>query len=204
MPELVLPTAELKNLALPDADLRLYTGLPLGCEDSLLRQLVADIDWRQEHITLFGKTHKQPRLVAWHGDRNAHYKYSGKTYEPQFWGDTLLRLKGVVEQACAHPFNSVLLNYYRDGRDSMGLHADDEPELGPEPAIASLSLGATRTLYFKHRFRKDLDTVKVPLPSGSLLLMRGATQRYWKHGIRKLSSPCGARINLTFRLVLPG
>ncbi len=96
-------------------------------------------------------------------------------------------------------FNSVLLNYYRDGRDSMGLHADDEPELGPEPVIASLSLGATRNLYFRHRRCKELATVNVPLPSRSLLVMRGETQRNWKHGIRKVARPCGPRVNLTFR-----
>lgn len=189
-----------ENLPLPDGDLQLYTGLQLGCEEAaLLRQLIDDIDWGQEHITLFGKTHKQPRLVAWHGDRDACYSYSGKTYQPRPWTDTLLQLKELAEQLSASPFNSVLLNYYRDGRDSMGLHADDEPELGLEPVIASLSLGATRTLYFRHRFRKELATVNVPLPSGSLLVMRGKTQRNWKHGIRKVARACGPRINLTFR-----
>ena len=190
------------SIALPDAELLLYERLPLGrAADSLLRQLIDDVHWRQEHITLFGKTHRQPRLIAWYGDQQARYSYSGKTYEPLPWSDTLLHLKGLAEQVSASRFNSVLLNYYRDGRDSMGLHADDEPELGPEPVIASLSLGETRTLYFRHRYRKNLDTVNVALPPASLLLMRGATQRYWKHGIRKLSRACGPRINLTFRYV---
>ena len=190
------------TLPLPDGELQLYSGLPLGCEElTLLHRLIDDIDWRQEHVTLFGKTHKQPRLVAWYGEPDACYSYSGKTYEPLPWSDTLLHLKGLAEQVSASRFNSVLLNYYRDGRDSMGLHADDEPELGPEPVIASLSLGETRTLYFRHRYRKNLDTVNVALPPASLLLMRGATQRYWKHGIRKLSRACGPRINLTFRYV---
>lgn len=191
------------NLPLPDGELQLFNDLPLGCEETtLLRQLIDETDWRQEYVTLFGKTHKQPRLVAWYGDPDACYTYSGKTYQPQPWNSSLLRLKALAEQVSASRFNSVLLNYYRDGRDSMGLHADDEPELGPEPVIASLSLGATRTLYFRHRFRKDVATVNVPLPSGSLLVMRGETQRNWKHGVRKLSRVCGPRVNLTFRHIL--
>lgn len=100
-------------------------------------------------------------------------------------------------------FNSLLLNYYRDGRDGMGMHSDDERELGERPAIASLSLGETRELVLQHRHRRDLDTLKLPLPSGSLLLMQGATQHNWRHGIRKLRRACGARLNLTFRKVLP-
>ncbi len=119
-------------------------------------------------------------------------------------GDALLtRLKARVEQVTGSRFNSVLLNYYRDQRDSMGLHADDEPELGAEPVIASLSLGEERKLVFRHRSRRELTTVSVPLPSGSLLVMRGPTQRHWKHGIRKLTRPCGPRVNLTFRRVYP-
>jgi len=198
-------TSETRALALPDAQVDLFERLTLGfSHDALMQQLTDDIQWRQEDITLFGKTYRQPRLIAWHGDDKASYRYSGRVYEPQPWTDLLLQLKHRVEAASGSQFNSVLLNLYRDGRDSMGLHADDEPELGPEPVIASLSLGATRTLYFKHRFRKDLATLRVPLSSGSLLVMRGSTQQYWKHGIRKLSRQCGPRINLTFRHIVPG
>jgi alkylated DNA repair dioxygenase AlkB len=96
----------------------------------------------------------------------------------------------------------VLLNYYRDHRDSMGMHSDDEPELGPRPAIASVSLGHQRTFILKHRTRKELERVTLPLESGSLLLMKGDTQRHWKHGIDKERRPCGPRINLTFRQIL--
>lgn len=194
---------EPQRLPLPDASLLLYSGLSLGNEETVMRRLIDGIHWRQEYITLFGKTHKQPRLVAWYGDRNAVYTYSGKAYTPRPWTEELLRLRDLVEVAAASRFNSVLLNYYRDGRDAMGLHADDEPELGPEPVIASLSLGATRKLYFQHRFRRDLDTVTLPLQSGSLLVMGGQTQRYWKHGLRKTSRACEPRINLTFRYVFP-
>ena len=96
----------------------------------------------------------------------------------------------------------MLLNYYRDQRDSMGMHSDDEPELGSNPTIASVSLGEQRTLVLKHKFRKELKPVHLPLDSGSLLLMKGATQHHWKHGINKESRPCGPRVNLTFRRIV--
>jgi alkylated DNA repair dioxygenase AlkB len=155
----------------------------------------------QEDITVFGKTHPQPRLVAWHGDPGASYTYSGIHHEPVPWTPLLQGLREKVEDISQHHFNSVLLNYYRDGRDSMGLHADDEPELGRDPVIASLSLGEQRSLYFRHRSRRDLDNLNLSLPDGSLLIMSGATQENWKHGMRKLSRHCGPRVNLTFRLI---
>jgi alkylated DNA repair dioxygenase AlkB len=113
----------------------------------------------------------------------------------------LRELRQRVESLTGGEYNSVLLNYYRDGNDGMGMHSDDEPALGPRPAIASLSLGETRDLILQHRSRKDLDTLRLPLPAGSLLLMQGDTQRNWRHGIRKLRRSCRARLNLTFRRV---
>ncbi|QFU77708.1 alpha-ketoglutarate-dependent dioxygenase AlkB [Halioglobus maricola] len=163
--------------------------------------LLAQTPWRQESITVYGKTHLQPRLLAWYGEPAAVYRYSGKTHQPLPWTDQLDGLRRRMEALAGTPFNSVLLNYYRDGRDSMGLHADDEPELGPEPVIASLSLGEERALYFRHKRDKQARGLDVSLPHGSVLLMSGATQRYWKHGIRKLRRDCGPRLNLTFRLV---
>jgi len=112
-------------------------------------------------------------------------------------------LKSRVQQLVGHEFNSVLLNFYRDQHDKMGMHSDDERELGHQPIIASLCLGETRTLLMRHKTRKDLQTIKLILPSGSLLLMRGDTQRYWRHGINAERSHCAARINLTFRQILP-
>jgi alkylated DNA repair dioxygenase AlkB len=188
-------------LQLPDADLLLYENVGFQ-RAGLLVQLVEETQWRSDEITLYGKTHQQPRLVAWHGDEGASYSYSGVRHQPQPWSDTLQRMRERVESVCGYPFNSVLLNYYRDQNDSMGLHADDEPELGREPVIASLSLGEERKLYFKHKYRRDLKAFNVPLPSGSLLIMKGATQRNWKHGMRKLKRPCGPRLNLTFRTIL--
>jgi alkylated DNA repair dioxygenase AlkB len=191
-------------LELPDAELLLYPTIELGgSPEALLDRLIRDTPWRAEEITVFGKTYLQPRLVAWYGDPGARYTYSGIPHEPRPWSALLTRLKARVEQVTGSRFNSVLLNYYRDQRDSMGLHSDDEPELGAEPVIASLSLGEERRLVFRHRSRRDLETFSVPLPSGSLLVMRGATQRHWKHGIRKLTRRCGPRVNLTFRRVYP-
>lgn len=191
------------GVPLPDAELAYVGQIPLGCEPGeLLGKLIRDVGWRQEHITMFGRTLRQPRLVAWYGDAQARYAYSGTVLEPVPWTGMLSSLRDAVEQAAGGRFNSVLLNYYRDGNDAMGLHADDEPELGPAPVIASLSLGATRTLYFRHRTRRDLATFNLSLPSGSLLVMRGTTQQYWKHGLRRVSRPCGPRVNLTFRRII--
>ena len=123
--------------------------------------------------------------------------------EPLPWTDTLAKVRAVVQDLADERFNSVLLNYYRDHRDSMGIHSDDEKELGPTPVIASLSLGATRTFVLKHKARPELKPVRLELPSGSLLLMKGLTQKNWKHGIDKQSRPCGPRVNLTFRRIVP-
>ncbi|WP_328700939.1 alpha-ketoglutarate-dependent dioxygenase AlkB family protein [Aquariibacter albus] len=167
----------------------------------LLSELIRDTPWRSEHITVWGKKHLQPRLVAWYGDEGRNYTYSGISMNPLPWTTTLLELRALVESTCDERFNSVLLNYYRDGRDSMGFHSDDEPELGPRPTIASLSLGESRIFAFKHKQRSDAPTVNIELASGSLLLMKGDTQRNWKHGIAKSSRPLGPRVNLTFRRI---
>ena len=189
-------------LPLPDAELLLWRQCPLpAAPEALLERLVAETPWRSETITLWGQTYPQPRLLAWYGDPGSRYRYSRRTFEPLPWSELLRALRDVVEEVSGSRFNSVLLNYYRDERDSMGMHADDEAELGPRPVIASLSLGEERTLVFRHRTRRELAPVRLPLPSGSLLLMAGETQRHWKHGIDKQRRPCGPRINLTFRQI---
>lgn len=176
--------------------------MDLGADpDLILKELIEQIPWRTETINLMGKEYRQPRLAAWFGDAGASYTYSGLSLEPLPWTDLLSRLRGRVEALAGASFNSVLLNYYRNHRDSMGMHSDDEPELGQNPTIASVSLGERRTLVLKHKFRKELKPVHLPLDSGSLLLMKGATQHNWKHGINKVSSPCGPRVNLTFRRI---
>ena len=170
--------------------------LDLSPQDVFYR-LRDETDWRAEQIQVWGKLHLQPRLSAWHGE--ARYRYSGKTFEPQPFTPLQLHIKQAVELATGCRFNSVLLNYYRDERDSMGFHADDEPELGPEPAIASVSFGAPRTFILKHRTVPK--TVKLALGDGCLLLMAGTLQQHWTHGINKERTARGPRINLTFRLI---
>lgn len=138
----------------------------------------------------------EPRLSAWYGD--AAYTYSGKTRQPHAWMPILDALRQRIEIACQARFNSVLLNLYRNGQDSMGLHSDDEPELGPEPLIASLSLGAERRFVLRHKTLTD-QRHTLTLAHGSLLLMAGRTQHAWKHGLPKAKSVAEPRINLTFR-----
>jgi alkylated DNA repair dioxygenase AlkB len=188
---------------MPDADVCYLASLRLK-EDAelLMRHFIASVPWRAEEIVVWGKKHPQPRLIAWYGDAGQSYTYSGIRLLPLPWTDRLNAIRDVVEQTAKAKFNSVLLNYYRNQYDSMGFHSDDEPELGPRPVIASVSLGERRTFILKHKTRKDLKPVKLPLESGSLLLMKGDTQRNWKHGIDKESRPCGARVNLTFRRIL--
>ena len=195
-----LTDLESERLPLVDGDLLLWRQVDLGRPYHALLQAITDeTPWRQEEITVYGKHYLQPRLSAWYGD--LAYSYSGIRLEPLPWTPTLLDIKRRVEKLVMHSFNSVLLNLYRDQQDSMGMHSDDERELGPEPAIASLSLGEERTFLLRHKSRKDLKTVKLALPAGSLLLMQGQTQEYWRHGINRERQVCAPRINLTFRTI---
>jgi alkylated DNA repair dioxygenase AlkB len=194
---------EPRRLDLPDADIIYWRSVDFGAPpDVILRELIEQTPWRTEVITLWGQQHQQPRLTAWFGDPGARYTYSGLSLAPLPWTDLLSDIRTRIETLTEGSFNSVLLNHYRDQRDSMGMHSDDEPELGRNPMIASVSLGEQRTLVLKHKFRKELKPVHLPLDSGSLLLMKGATQHHWKHGINKESRPCGPRVNLTFRRIV--
>jgi alkylated DNA repair dioxygenase AlkB len=194
--------ARAEHIQLPGAELTLLRDADLGAPyAALFDQLQGEIAWREESIRLFGKTYLQPRLLAWYGDSSASYRYSGIRHEPLPWLPVLAQLRERVEALSGARYNSVLANLYRNERDSMGLHADDEPELGAQPTIASLSLGEERIFRLKHRSRKDLAPLRLPLGAGSLLVMKGETQQHWKHEIPKQTRPCGARINLTFRLV---
>jgi alkylated DNA repair dioxygenase AlkB len=186
-----------------DAEVYYLRHLPFAqTPHSIMRHLIDEIPWRAENIIVWGKLVPQPRLIAWYGDGGKNYTYSGIHLQPLSWTETLIEIKERVEVATRTDFNSVLLNYYRDHRDSMGLHSDDEPELGERPILASLSLGEERTFILKHKSEKALKPVRLKLASGSLLLMKGETQRYWKHGIDKERRPCGPRVNLTFRRIL--
>jgi alkylated DNA repair dioxygenase AlkB len=186
-----------------DGDVRyLPDAVPPALADEWFARLRHEVDWRQEEILLFGARHAVPRLVAWHGDPGATYRYSGVDHHPLAWTRTLAAIRERVESLSGHRFNSVLLNLYRDGRDGMGWHADDEPELGTDPVIASVSLGATRRFRMRHRRRRD-QVLGIDLAHGSLLLMQGPTQHHWVHAVPKTSRPVGERINLTFRHVRP-
>ena len=193
----------LVKIPMQDAEVSYQSEFVLASDRAaILRHLIAEVPWRQDNIVIWGKLHSQPRLVAWYGDPDCSYTYSGTTLSPLPWTNPLLDIRSRIESLTATTFNSVLLNYYRDNRDSMGFHSDDEPELGKEPVIASLSLGEERTFVLKHKVNKLAKPVRLRLESGSLLLMKGETQRYWKHGIAKESRPCGPRINLTFRRIV--
>jgi alkylated DNA repair dioxygenase AlkB len=161
----------------------------------LFDQLMAVTPWRQEIATLMGRRVPIPRLTAWHGA--AGYVYSGIRMTPAPWNAPLLEIKAVAEACAGQAFNSVLLNLYRDGRDSVSWHADNEPGLGRNPVIASISLGATRRFQMKHRQRNE--RLLLDLPSGSCLVMAGPAQHHWLHQVPKTSRPVGPRINLTFR-----
>lgn len=190
-------------IPMEDGQLSFLERLPLPLPTSeILAQLIAHTEWRAEAITVWGKRHLQPRLIAWYGDADLPYCYSGMTLAPMPWTGLLTELRTAVEHATGCSFNSVLLNFYRDQNDSVGLHSDDEKELGANPAIASLSLGESRTFTLKHKFNKALKPLKLRLTDGHLLLMAGATQRNWVHGINKESRPCGPRVNLTFRKII--
>jgi alkylated DNA repair dioxygenase AlkB len=202
MSDLFSAAQQFQRIPIPDGEVYYLPALELsGSPDSILRQLVADTPWRQENVVVWAKEFRQPRLTAWYGDPGCDYSYSGITLAPIPWNELLLDVKRRVEDAAAAAFNSVLVNYYRDNRDSMGFHSDDEPELGARPVIASLSLGEERTLVLKHKTNKFAKPVRLRLASGSLLLMKGETQRHWKHGIAKESRRCGPRVNLTFRRI---
>ncbi|MFC5552174.1 alpha-ketoglutarate-dependent dioxygenase AlkB family protein [Massilia aerilata] len=190
--------AKLQAIPIEDGELALLHRLSMPLSNAeIFARLVDETAWRHETIVVYGKRHLQPRLTAWHGE--ASYAYSGLRLEALPMTPLLAQLRSAVEAATGHRYNSVLLNYYRDGADSMGMHSDDEPELGPQPAIASLSYGASRTFILRHKRSKR--TLKLELADGNLLLMAGSLQHHWLHGINKTAKPVGARLNLTFRYI---
>jgi alkylated DNA repair dioxygenase AlkB len=185
----------------PDASISYYPNIFSTEESDLIfEQLKTEIPWQQDQIKVFGKTHLQPRLTALFGDKDKNYSYSNITMQPHPWNTLLNDLKSRVEALSDANFTTVLLNQYRNGQDSNGWHADNEKELGLNPIIASLSFGAARVFQMKHTSLKD-QKLNILLEHGSLLLMKGTTQHFWKHQIAKTAKPIGTRINLTFRIV---
>ena len=159
------------------------------------------IKWKQDYISFFGKSHPLPRLTAWYGDRNKTYTYSGIPMTPNPWNTELLEIKNKVDQYAKVNFNSVLLNCYRTGNDSVSWHSDDEKELGDQPIIGSVSFGGTRKFRLRNKNNKKLKH-NIELVNGSLLIMSELTQQYWEHEIPKTKKMVGETINLTFRLIL--
>lgn len=172
--------------------------LTVADADRAFAGLIDNVDWHQEKASLFGRKIPLPRLTAWYGEHG--YSYSGIDHEPAQLTPDLLALQTTIERLTSARFNSVLINLYRDGRDSMGWHSDDEASLGSEPEIASLSLGATRRFHLKHRTGDE--RLSLDLAHGSCLIMRGRCQAAWRHQVPKTKKPVGARINLTFRKIV--
>lgn len=195
---LVDSVSGLQRLDMEDAEVHFMEGFynPEQAK-SHFEQLRSATDWRHETLLLWGKSVGQPRLTAWYGDAGRIYSYSGLQLQPHPWTPLLLAIKQDIEVLTGDNFNSVLLNLYRNEHDSVAWHSDDEPELGPHPVIASLSLGATRT--FKLRHKRNGHVVSIALHDSCLLRMAGETQHCWKHALLKEKSSAGPRINLTFR-----
>ncbi|HSD07488.1 alpha-ketoglutarate-dependent dioxygenase AlkB [Flavobacterium sp.] len=168
--------------------------------NALFKELLEKTPWQQDEITVYGKKHLQPRLTALYGNEGKPYSYSNITMQPHYWTPTLQKIKNLVENVAEINFTTVLLNYYRDGNDGNGWHADNEKELGINPIIASLSLGAERNFQLKHNI-DSTQKKNIVLENGSLLLMKGTTQHFWKHQVPKTKKNIGPRINLTFRVI---
>lgn len=201
--DLFSSNAQMTPIQMADADVSFLVQFPHPMANfDIFKKLFEETVWRHEEVLVWGKRHLQPRLTAWYGDPGKSYTYSGTVMFPLPWTNLLLSLKRELEEFVETRFNSVLLNLYRDNNDSMGFHSDNEPSLGKEPAIASLSYGSTRTLIFKHKKDDNIAPKLINLTDGSLLLMKGKTQHFWKHGINREVKKIGPRINLTFRNIV--
>ena len=191
----------MEKIQLPDSDISLGELADLQKQSNLKEELIESLIFRKDKIKMFGKTYEQPRLVAFYSDEGVCYKYSGIDMVGETWSPKILELKKLIQSKTGHFFNSVLINVYRNGQDYMSFHSDDERELGPNPCIASLSIGAERDFLFKHKTSNEKHRIR--LKDSSLLLMKGKTQRYWKHSIPKRIRVAESRINLTFRTIYP-
>ncbi len=187
---------------LPDAELKFYPQFySSAISANHLKHLLAHIPWQQYYLRIAGKNVLVPRLQAWFGDAECYYGYSGLQLSPQPWTPTLSEIKNDIESLLNLKFNSVLLNWYRNGNDSVGWHADDEKELGDDPHIASLSFGETRNFELKRKTDKTQTKRRIALNDGSLLLMGSGVQKHWLHQIPKQPGLIGDRVNLTFRFI---
>ena len=193
----------LEAINLGDGRIHLHSKLYTAAEaDGLLRSLLAEIPWRQDSLWIAGREIPVPRLQCWMGDTGSIYGYSGMRLEPEPWNAQVQSIRNRVQALSGLQFNSVLLNLYRDGTDSVSWHADDEAELGEEPIIASVSLGTERRFQMKHRHDNTRKKYQIDLPHGSLLIMGKGIQNNWIHQIPKQKSVTAPRINLTFRSIV--
>lgn len=189
------------KIKIPDADIEYHQGfIPAQLALDYYYQLKQDLLWREDSIVMYGKLIPIPRLQAWYGDAGVDYTYSNLTLSTVTWTPLLAKLREQVCLHCQHQFNAVLANQYRDQRDSVSWHSDDEPELGKHPVIASLSFGGERDFQLRHNQSKQ--KLNLPLAPGSLLVMKGNTQSFWQHCIPKRTRQISPRINLTFRKIL--
>ena len=191
------------KIPLPDSEISLHQNhFDAEIAGNLLRELAEEIPWVQNKIKFYGKESLVPRLESWHGDEGMSYTYSGIKMDAKPWTKNLLVIKESIEPIAKTTFNSVLINYYRDGKDRVAWHSDDEKELGKNPVIASVSLGAERKFKLRHKkYKENQLQHEVFLQNGSLLLMSGSTQHHWLHEIPRTAKPIGPRINLTFRVI---
>lgn len=191
------------EIKLPDAELFFYPQLlEYNQADILLASLKQEIEWTQNTIRFYGKESLVPRLEAWYGDPGKSYSYSGIHMNPKPWTQNLIQIKRAIEPIAKVTFNSVLINYYRDGKDRVAWHSDDEKELGQNPVIGSISLGAERKFKMRHRqYKTNGLKYEIMLNHGSFLLMKGTTQHHWMHEIPRTAKPTDPRINLTFRII---
>ena len=191
-----------ERIPLPGADVRYFADAFAHDADALRDALVREIPWETHRIKLFGREVDSPRLSCWIGDDGTGYTYSRTRFEPRAWTPTLAAIRAELASRFELRFNSVLANLYRNGRDSMGWHSDDEPELGRAPVIASLSFGAPRKFRFRSRETREIAGA-IELAHGSLLVMADATQQLYQHDLPRSARIDDARINLTFREILP-
>ena len=191
------------KIFLPDSDIYLLQNhFDPSLADKFFDDLLDEIPWMQNKIRFYGKESLVPRLESWHGNEGLCYTYSGISMDAKPWTKTLLQIKKSIEPIAKSTFNSVLINYYRNGKDRVAWHSDDEKELGKNPVIASVSLGAERKFKLRHKkYKENQLKHEVLLANGSLLVMSGTTQHHWLHEVPRTAKPIGPRINLTFRVI---
>lgn len=187
--------SEKRDLIVVDGNLQYFENY----SEHSIEKVTEGLIWRQDYITMYGKTHPLPRKTAWYGEPGIVHSYSGITMVAVEWTPLLFKLKNQLQIELNTKFNSVLINYYRDGSDHMSYHSDDEKELGLNPTIASLSFGETRSFQLRHKYDHNIKRVSLPVTNGSLIVMKDELQHFWVHKISKTTKKIGPRVNLTFR-----